>query len=82
MLFLSPIHIPNGKLLWFKLQNVLYKERTAIQSFSLPFSLCVFKCLLKWLGSEDAWSHWLHLFDFYPLCIAKCVLKWAERDDA
>ena len=26
--------------------------------------LCVLKCLLKDLGSEQAKSHWLHLFDF------------------
>ena len=38
--------------------------------------LCLFICLLKELGSEQAKSHWLHLFDFSPLCVFKCVLKW------
>ena len=39
------------------------------------FSLCLFKCFLKELGSEHANSHWLHLFDFSPLWIFKCVFK-------
>ena len=30
--------------------------------------LCVFKCLLKLLGSEQAYSHWLHFLVFSPLC--------------
>ena len=37
--------------------------------------LCVFKCLLKLLGSEHAYSHWLHLFDFSPLCVFKYFRK-------
>ena len=37
--------------------------------------LCLFMCLLKELGSEQAKSHWLHLFNFSPLCILKCLLK-------
>ena len=44
--------------------------------------LCVFKCLLKELGSEQQNSHWLHLFDFSPLCVNKCVLKWCVREKA
>ena len=38
--------------------------------------LCVFKCRLNELGSEQVKSHQLHLFDFSPLCVFKCVLKW------
>ena len=36
-----------------------------------PFQigLCLFACLLKELGSEQAKSRWLHLFDFSPLCV-------------
>ena len=43
-----------------------------------PFytGLCLFICLLKELGAEQAKSHWLHLFDFSPLCVFKCLLKW------
>ena len=34
-----------------------------------PFytALCLFICLLKELGAEQAKSHWVHLFDFSPL---------------
>ena len=35
----------------------------------LDFSpLCVFKCVLKVLASEDAYSHWLQLLGLSPLC--------------
>ena len=44
--------------------------------------LCVFKCVLKLLASEDAKSHWLHLFDFSPLCVFKWFLKLSTRWDA
>ena len=37
--------------------------------------LCLFICLLKLLWTEQAKSHWLHLFDF-SLCVFKCVLRW------
>ena len=43
--------------------------------------VCLFICLLKELGSEQAKSHWMHLFDFSPLCVFKCILKalaWAD----
>ena len=45
-------------------------------SFS-PFytDLCLFICLLKELETEQAKSHWLHLFGFFPLCVFKCFLK-------
>ena len=43
----------------------------------LPFytDLCLFVCLLKELGSQQAKLHWLHLFGFSPLCVFKCVFK-------
>ena len=42
-----------------------------------PFytDLCLFMCLLKELWSEQAYSHWLHLFDLSPLLVFKCLLK-------
>ena len=40
--------------------------------FFLP---CVFKCVCKWYGWEDAWLHWLHLYFSSPLCVFKCLLK-------
>ena len=43
--------------------------------------LCLFKCLLKELGSEQAKSHSLHLFDFSPLWVFKCLLKLPAWDD-
>ena len=43
------------------------------------FCIVCFKCTLKLLGSEEAKSHWLHLFGFYPLCVFKCVLKLPSR---
>ena len=36
----------------------------------------VFTCFLKSPASEEAYSHWLHLFDLSPECVFKCVLKW------
>ena len=44
--------------------------------------LCVFKCLLKLPAIEDAYAHWLHLFDFSPLCVFKCFLKVPASADA
>ena len=44
--------------------------------------LCLFICLLKELGSEQAKSHWLHLFDFSPLCVFKWVLKLPAQEEA
>ena len=45
-------------------------------------ALCLFVCLIKELGSEQAKSHWLHLFDFSPLCDFKCFLKWPGWEEA
>ena len=50
------------------------------QMLTFPFSpfytaLCLFICLLKELGTEQAKSHWLHLFHFSPLCVFKYLLK-------
>ena len=45
-------------------------------------TLWVFKCWRKDLGSEQAKSHWLHLFGFSPLCVFKCLLKWPACEDA
>ena len=49
-----------------------------------PFytGLCLFICLFKELGIEQAKSHWLHLFDFSPLCVFKCVLKLPSWEEA
>ena len=44
--------------------------------------VCLFICLLKELGSEQAKSHWMHLFDFSPLCVFKCILKELSLEDA
>ena len=44
--------------------------------------LCDIKCLFKWSASEDAKSHWLHLFDLSPLCFLKCVFKTSPREEA
>ena len=43
--------------------------------------LCLFMCLLKELGSDQAKSHWLHLFHFSPLCIFKWIFKCNACDD-
>ena len=34
----------------------------------LVFLHYVFICVLKWLAWEDAYPHWLHLFDFSSVC--------------
>ncbi len=44
--------------------------------------LCLFICLLKELETEQAKSHWLHLFGFFPLCVFKCFLKLPACEDA
>ena len=36
---------------------------------------------LKVPASEDAKSHWLHLFNFSPLCVLKCLLKFSAQED-
>ena len=41
----------------------------------------VFKNVFYPLGSEQAYSHWLHLFDFFPLCVFICVLKLPAPKD-
>ena len=57
-------------------QDFLWFYSTEVLPLPPVFTaLCLFKCLLKELGSKQAKSHWLHLFDFSPLCIFKCVLK-------
>ena len=43
------------------------------------FSLYVFKCLLKSHAWEDAYSHWLHLFDLpllFVIIIASFIFTW------
>ena len=47
-------------------------------SFGSPFILA---CKLRIL-TEDAKSHWLHLFDFSRLCVFKCCLKFPACEDA
>ena len=64
-------------LAFFILHCVFRIQGCAI-SLDCFFPLCVF----KWPASEDAKSHWFHLFDFSPLCISKCVLKWPAYEDA
>ena len=44
-------------------------------------SVHVFKYVFNPLGSEQAYSHWLHLFDFFPLCVFICVLKLPAPKD-
>ena len=55
----------------------LFSNRQSIHIYSLKlyrFSyqtnpMCIITCLFKLLLEEDAYSHWLHLFDFSPLCL-------------
>ena len=42
---------------------------------------CVFSSVLKLSPREEAKSHWLHLFNFFPLCIFKCYLKALFQED-
>ena len=42
----------------------------------------VFKYVFDPLGSEQAYSHLVHLFDFSPLCVFWCVLKLTAPEDA
>ena len=43
--------------------------------------ICFFIWDLKWCAWWEAYSHWLHLYDFTPECILKCLFKspvWLE----
>ena len=62
-------------------QTEMMQSRVGYTCWTFPL-LCVFKCVLKLLASDDAYSHWLHLFDFSPLCVFKCLLKLPASDDA
>ena len=55
--------------------------KVTLVTFAL-FTPCVFKCCLKLIVLEVAYSHCLHLFGFSPLCIFKCILKLSSREDA
>ena len=66
-------------MLLCKSSEGLLKMKNSHLFFSTP---CLFICLRKDHGSEQAKSHWLHLFDFSSLCVFKCVLKWLAQKDA
>ena len=58
--------------------NIVGREHLAKSHWLHLFGfspLCVFKCLLKSLASEDAKLHWLHLFHFSPLRVFKWLLN-------
>ena len=66
--FFSTVHF------WMCPQRACFR-RCIVTLVAFAFTVCVFKCVLKLPGWEDAKSQRLHLFDFSPLCIFKCIFK-------
>ena len=57
--------------------NCLHEQMHSCISFiCLTFSLCVFKCVLKLLASEDAKLHWLHFFTFLHCVFLNVSSNW------
>ena len=62
--------------------DVLSSNYLSAVSGEPAISSCPFLCLFRPPASNDAQSHWLHLFDFSPLCVFKCVHKFPVSKDA
>ena len=65
---------PLSKLKW----DVI---KVSLIAFVSSYSMCVFICVLKVPARLDAYSHWLHLFEFSPLWSFKWVYKTTAQED-
>ena len=65
---------PLSKLKW----DVI---KVSLVAFVWSYSLCVFICVIKVPARVDAYSHWLHLFEFSPLWSFKWVYKTTAQED-
>ena len=66
---------PLSKLKW----DVI---KVSLVAFVWSYSLCIFICVLKVPVRVDAYSHWLHLFEFSPLWSFKWVYyKTTAQED-
>ena len=65
---------PLSKLKW----DVI---KVSLVAFVSSYSMCVFICVLKVPARVDAYSHWLHLFEFSPLWSFKWVYKTTAQED-
>ena len=52
-----------------------------VSLIAFAYSMCVFICVLKVPARLDAYSHWLHLFEFSPLWSFKWVYKTTAQED-